>query len=187
MLLPVQTLIPRPLLWGLVVLSLCAGLARLTPPDLTPRLLGRLWGALPAYTLVVRGGDTGLRCPSDTSSALATGVRLDAPLDIVLRPAFPVVGPVFVHAFLRHAGHTSVWPVVMEHAADGALQLGGIVRDLLDLPDSARGAYELLFVIQRSPLPPSYAVLQAQQQAPAGAPAPQLLRRTVQVLAAATP
>ena len=185
-LLPIQTLIPRPLVWGLVMLSLCVGLARVTPQDLTPRLLGRLWGVLPLYTLVLRGGDTCLRCGPDGGSALASGVRLDAPLDIVLRPASPVAGPVFVFGFLRHAGRLGFWPVVMQPTGDGALQLGGIVRDLLDLPDSARGDYELLFVIQRSPLPPSYATLQARLHAPIGGAAPQLLRYTVEILAPAT-
>ncbi len=186
-LLSIQSLIARPLVWSLVMLSLCVGLARVTPPELTPRLLGRLWGALPPYTLVVRGGDSCVRCRSVAGNPLESGVRLDAPLDIVLRPTLPVVGPVFVFGYLRHAGRLSFWPVVMEPTGDGALQLGGIVRDLLDLPDSARGAYELLFVIQRSPLPPSYATVQARLQTADGGVAPQLLHYAVEILAPATP
>ena len=133
----------------------------LTPPELTPRLFSRLWGPLPQYTLLVRGGDTCRRCSVDAAGAPAARVRLDAPLDLVLRPAQSVSGPVFVYAFLGHDGRTSTWPILMEHAATGTLRLGGITRDLLDVASTARGRYELIFLVQRSPLPPSAAAVQA--------------------------
>ena len=181
--LPLPCLLPRLLLWGLVALSLCAGLARLAPSELTPRLLTRLWGALPQYTLGVRGGDPCLRCSVGAGGEPGAGVRLDAPLDIELRPALPGSGPVFVHAFLRHAGRTTRWPIAMEPAADGTLLLSGIVRDLLDPPDSACGVYELIFVIQRSPLPPGYAAVHGAVPRPDR----QVLRGAVQVLAPVNP
>lgn len=181
--LPLQTAFQRPLMWGLVVLSLCAGLARLTRTELAPRLSTRIWGALPSYTLLVRGGDTCLRCPPGEGGGLGSGVRLDAPLDIVLRPTQPVAGPVFAHAFVRHAGHISQWPILMEHAAAGTLLLSGIARDLLDLSADARGPYELIFVVQRSPLPPSSTTVQAQLARAAVSTDSQLLHAEVQILA----
>jgi len=178
--LPLTGLFPRPLLWGLVFLSLCASLVQLPPPELWPRLSSRLWGPLPQYTLLVRGGDTCQRCSVDAAGEPAVRVRLDAPLDLVLRPAQPVPGPVFVYAFLAHDERTSAWPILMEHAAAGTLRLGGITRDLLDVESTARGRYELIFLVQRSPLPPGAAAGQART----ARADPQLLRGEIELLPA---
>lgn len=114
-------------------------------------------------------------------------VRLDAPLDIRLRPERPVSGPVFVHAFLVHQGSASGWPILMARAADGTLQLRGILRDVLDLSGAELGRYELVFVVQRSPLPLGYAAALAAARSDPDGLGTQLLHGTLDVLAPANP
>ena len=135
--------------------------------------------SLPASALTLRPP----RLPERPAPLAA--VRLDAPLSIFLRPLQKTAGPVFVHAFLTRAGSTGVWPTIWDSAADGTLQLRGIVRDLLDLPASELGRYELTFFIQRSPLPLSYAAaLASAARDPATT---QLLRGELTVLAPVHP
>lgn len=110
----------------------------------------------------------------------SAAVRLDAPLTLALRPARPVAGPVFAHAFLGRAGAAATWPLILERTADGALQLRGLVRDVLDLGPHEHGRYELLFVVQRSPLPPTAAAARLLRS---GDPA-QLVRGELTVLPA---
>ncbi len=215
--LPLSALSQPRLLLGLIVLSLCGGVSVLALPRLVPRALGRVWGSLPRYELQLQGGDSCLRCTVPTEpdpqparqadellnplriapARLARDrraaapprvqVRLDAPLDIRLRPERPVSGPVFVHAFLIRQGSASGWPILMARAADGTLQLRGILRDVLDLTGGARGLYELVFVVQRSPLPLGYAAaLAAARRDPEGL-GTQLLHGTLDVLAPANP
>ena len=208
---PLSTLSRPRLVFSLVALSLYGGLAALALPRILPRALGVLWGPLPRYELQLRGGDSCLRCADPAhdepalpaleptrsgTAALSVGpagalaaqkpaavVRLDAPLTIVLRPVQPVAGPVFVQAFLGHAGGTATWPLVMERAGDGTLALRGLVREVLDLAPHELGRYELLFVVQRSPLPLLTARL-GRGDAPPGA---QLLRGELTVLPPAAP
>lgn len=136
-------------------------------PSVRPALTG-----VPQSALTLRPP----RLPAAPTPSAA--VRLDAPLAIRLRPTAEVTGPVFAHAFLRHDDRTAAWPVILEHAADGTLQLRGIVRDLLDLTPQGLGRYELLFVLQRSPLPPPAAVTEVGPSDPAA----QLLRGELTVL-----
>lgn len=212
--LPLSALSQPRLLLSLIVLLLGGGVSVLTLPRIVPRVLGRWWGSLPRYELQLRGGDSCLRCtvpdesdpepaprraelPSPPPTAPVGGhhaaapphirVRLDAPLDIRLHPAQPVSGPVFAHAFLVRHGSASFWPILMAHAADGTLQLRGILRDVLDLHGSELGSYELVFVVQRSPLPLGYAAaLAAEHGAPDGL-GTQVLRGFLDVLAPANP
>lgn len=214
--LPLSALSQPRLLLSLTVLALCGGVSALALPRFVPRALSRWWGSLPRYELQLRGGDSCLRCtvpaepdpelgrraellnPSPTAPARpARGrraaapplvrVRLDAPLDIRLRPEQPVSGPVFVHAFLVRHGSASRWPILMAHAADGTLQLRGILRDVLDLTGAELGPYELLFVIQRSPLPLGYAAALAAEYGDPDGLGTQVLRGGLEVLAPANP
>lgn len=196
--LPLPALSQPRLLVSLIVLSLCGGISVLALPRLVPRALGRWWGALPRYELQLRGGDSCLRCtvPADPDPGPARRpaappaqirVRLDAPLDIRLRPEQPVAGPVFVHAFLGRRGGTSGWPILMARAADGTLQLRGILRDVLDLTSGELGRYELIFVVQRSPLPLGYAAALAAERSDPGGLGTQVLRGALDVLAPANP
>jgi hypothetical protein len=213
--LPLSSLSPPRLLLSLVVLSLCGGV--LTLPRLVPRALSRFWGSLPRYELQLQGGDSCLRCtvPTEPDPQLARQadellnpprtaparlarerraaapsrlqVRLDAPLDIRLHPERPVSGPVFVHAFLVRQGNASGWPILMARAADGTLQLRGILRDVLDLTGGELGLSELVFVVQRSPLPlGDAAALAAASSEPDGL-GTQLLHGALDVLAPANP
>ena len=211
--LPLPALAQPRLLVSLLVLSLCGGVSVLTLPRLLPRALGHLWGALPRYELQLRGGDSCLRCtpaaelavaprPGGRESPLTAArvtpelgvaapprarVRLDAPLAIRLRPEQPVSGPLFVQAFLGRDGITSGWPLLMARAADGTLQLRGIVRDVLDLTSTELGRYELIFVIQRSPLPLGYAAALAAAGSDPGGRGTQVLRGVLDVLPPANP
>jgi hypothetical protein len=148
------------------------------------------WGPLPRYALELRGGDTCTRCAGEADSApqtqgqpLLLQVRLDAQLSIELRPEQPSSGLLSVHAFLAHAGRIYRWPILMESTALGTLQLRGLCRDLLDLSASELGTYELLFVVQRSPLLTSFFDAQAQLERAPHDTAIQILRATIEVVA----
>jgi hypothetical protein len=102
--------------------------------------------AVPAYALVVTGGDRATRSggalPDSTPIELHRGSRLE----IVLRPSTPAAGPVVVNAFLVRGSEARAWTLPMERSTDGAVRITGEAGALLAVP---AGTWDLTFVVGR--------------------------------------
>jgi len=116
---------------------------------------------LPRYTLILQTGGSDLCCDEATATQKPPHLRSDEILDIVLRPERAPAGPVFVHVYTRHGAAVRTLHCFLDQESDGRLRLRGMARDLLDLDRDASGPYELLFAINRSPLPLDFAQAQS--------------------------
>ncbi len=106
---------------------------------------------LPVYALSLTGGERSTR--SDTAPPPAVPIELHggSQLEIVLRPATAVTGPVSVEAFTVRDGQARPWTVPMSRSADGAVRISGDARALLG---PATGEVGLAFVVERAGAPP---------------------------------
>ncbi|WP_437580116.1 hypothetical protein [Sorangium sp. So ce887] len=104
--------------------------------------------SVPAYTLSVAGGEVGQRSASGDAGAPET-VRLGpgSRLEIALRPATRVEGPVAVRAFLIAGDRALPWDVRAEVSAQGAARIAGDTETLFHgVPE---GEWEIAIAIGR--------------------------------------
>lgn len=131
-------------------------------------LLWLLWPAstlppLPSYTLDLEGGRRAQRA----GAAAASGELLaEGRIEIVLRPATAVSGPLAVRAFIARGGAVAPWPLPAEIASSGAVRIAGAVRELLP---AEPGAFQLAVAIGRPGRLPEAAEVAARLAAAGGA------------------
>lgn len=99
---------------------------------------------LPSYELSVRG-DATLPDGLPTSARTSVHVSYGSALQVVLRPAHEVKGPVEVRAYLVQGSRRLRWPVHFEQAPSGTLRLRHRPQDR---PQILPGDWELLFQIE---------------------------------------
>ncbi|WP_438007561.1 hypothetical protein WME89_01790 [Sorangium sp. So ce321] len=82
---------------------------------------------VPAYAVAVSGGDQTLRSAPGAApeNGLATSVGPGSRLEISLRPATRVEGPLEVRAFLIRDGEAHPWDVKIELSRQGAARIAG--------------------------------------------------------------
>ena len=124
--------------------------------------------ALPSYALAVSGGERELRDPTAPAGA-AVRLRPDSRLELVLRPATAVAGPVAVQAFLARGEAMEPLPLQFEISPEGAARAAGSAAELFG---SHRGRWQLRLIVQRSGAPGGDALSVARDaRTPAGAEA----------------
>jgi hypothetical protein len=160
--LPIVNLAPRPRraprAWQLGIaagLALAAGFAVWSARVPSAPVAMTQGDALPAYALVTSSGDRATRGAEAPPSSDAIEVAPDSTLDVLLRPATVVKGPVSVRAFLAPADGGAVrdWAPELRVSADGAIAIQGTAGELLGAPE---GTWDLVFALGRpSDLPGS--------------------------------
>ncbi|WP_437970579.1 hypothetical protein WMF04_15385 [Sorangium sp. So ce260] len=146
--------------WLAVAAALAAAAAWLLvarpSPEGPVRLLGDGTGepgalallSVPSYTVSVAGGEVGQRSASGDAGALeAARLGPGSKLEIALRPATRVEGPVAVRAFLIAGDKALPWDVRAEVSAQGAARIAGDTETLFrGVPE---GEWEIAIAIGR--------------------------------------
>ncbi len=99
---------------------------------------------VPEYSLALSGGDRPTR--SATPGPIGpVELHRSSSLEIVLRPATAVSGPVAVRAFLMQGPDARRWDVAMDRSADGAVRIAGEAGALL--AGVPAGSWDLVFTV----------------------------------------
>ncbi len=104
------------------------------------------FAALPSYELVARGGLKQTRGAGDPADAGPLRLSVGSELDLTLRPATRVEGPLGLRAFVLQGGEVRPWPAPVEIAPTGALRVHGPADQLLA---GLKGPVELRLVVGR--------------------------------------
>lgn len=121
-------------LWVLVV----------RPPDQTTQ---NDLAPLPSYEITARGGLKSTRGVDDVKPKGVLRLAPGSELDLALRPATKVEGPLALRAFVAQGGEVRPLTVPVEAAPTGALRVRGPVNELFA---GLKGQVELRFVIGRA-------------------------------------
>ncbi|WP_437623104.1 hypothetical protein [Sorangium sp. So ce1151] len=109
-------------------------LFRLSPPGSQDQSSGpatppgaQSFPPVPAYTVAVSGGDQTLRSAPDAApeEGQETSVGPGSRIEVALRPATRVEGPLEVRAFLIRDGEARPWDVKVELSSQGAARIAG--------------------------------------------------------------
>lgn len=110
---------------------------------------------LPAYAMVVTGGEKSSRAPGEPPKTPELGP--ESRLEITLRPTVPAKGPIEVRAFLLRNGEARPWAPAVKVAEGGAAQVAG-AKEVLFAGIEA-GAWEMVLAIGRPESLPSAAAI----------------------------
>lgn len=133
------------LLWLLVSLFVAFVVA-------VPGLATYLLPPLPAYSMTLQVEGTCWLCgPEETTPQ---SLSADLPIDLLVRPLAPVLGPTFLHLYVQEQTRLRRVFTFAKREADGSLHLRGLAREVLDLNGDERGPIEIFARVSRSPLLP---------------------------------
>lgn len=137
-------------------------------------------GSLPAYEIALVGGERAVRAdPGATDTAQAIVLGPGSALEITLRPATAVRGPLEVRGFLVRGDQVQRWDVRADVSEEGAVRIAG-EREAL-FPKGLEGTWEISVAVGRpGTLPDGAAVLRASEARDAPW---RLFRRRVQLTA----
>jgi len=148
----------RPGAAALVAVACAAAIAvlvlrRESPPEVALGPQGdaqadRLEAPVPAYEIALLGGERTLRADPDPAGAPSSVVLgPGSSLEITLRPATAVRGPLEVRGFLIRGGQVRRWDVRADVSEEGAARIAG-EREAL-FPGVPAGAWEITLVVGR--------------------------------------
>ncbi|MCU0681123.1 MAG: hypothetical protein MUF34_02465 [Polyangiaceae bacterium] len=135
---------------------------------------------LPAYDLSVRGGLKQTRGVEEPTAQRPLRLAPSSELDLTLRPATRVEGPLALRTFVVQQGKVQPWAAPVEIAPTGALRVHGAAAKLLP---GLEGVVELRLVVGRAEVLGEGSDLQAKAMAPSGSgPGWQTLRYNVELV-----
>lgn len=135
---------------------------------------------LPAYDLSVRGGLKQTRGLEEPTPQRLLRLAPSSELDLTLRPATRVEGPLALRTFFVQQGKVQPWAAPVEIAPTGALRVHGAAGKLLP---GLEGVVELRLVVGRAEVLGEGSDLQAKAMAPSGSgPGWQTLRYNVELV-----